>query len=167
MHDDINDPLETAAAVCLDRTRSTVLNVLVVVGAGIAVSGWLLGRMDRGAMLWNPVTAWRIAAGVLVALFAASWLLIRVGSGRASLHDPASRATRFTRAHILAAIIGGLAVPLGFAYGWAIQPKIEAVSPFWVVALASGFLALPRGHELTGFEQPIPDADPHPSREVA
>jgi hypothetical protein len=167
MFDEITESLEKPASVCLERTRSTVLNVLVVVGAGIAASGWLLGRMDRGAELWDPVVAWRIAAGVLIALFAASWWLIRVGSGRASLLDPAHRASRFARAHVAAAIVGGLAVPLGFAYGWAIQPRIEAVSPFWVVALASGFLALPRGHELAGFDSPIPDPDHQQTGEPA
>ena len=145
MIDDILTHLEHPAARCLEKTRSTVLNVLVVVGAMIAVSGWVLGRMDRGAELWDPVVAWRVASLVLGGLFLASWMLVRVGSGRAALQDPSCRARKFTRAHIGAAVVGGLAVPLGFAYGWAIQPKIEAVSPFWVVALASGFLALPRG----------------------
>ena len=40
---------EPAAAACLERTRSAVLNVLVVVGAGIAASGWVLGRHDPDA----------------------------------------------------------------------------------------------------------------------
>ena len=30
------------------------------------------------------------------------------------------------------------------------------ICPFWVVALATGFLALPRSHELAGFDEPIP-----------
>jgi len=159
--------LEHTASICLERTRSTVLNVLVVVGAGISLSGWTLGRLDRGALLWDPVAAWRVAVAVLVSLFLASRLLLRVWAGRAALHDPSFRASRFARAHVASAIVGGLAVPLGFAYGWAIQPKIEAVSPFWVVALASGFLSLPRGPELAGFDDPMPDADPNQNGEAA
>ncbi len=160
-------PLDPVAAACIDRTRSSVLNVLVVVGAGIAASGLVLGRLDRGAVLWDPITSWRIAVAVLVAIFLASRLLLRVGSGREALRDASGRAARFTRAHVVSAVVGGLAVPLGFAYGWAIQPKIEAVSPFWVVALATGFLALPRGQELDGFDDPMPDPDPQSRRESA
>jgi hypothetical protein len=150
--------LEPAASACLDRTRSAVLNVLVVVGAGIAVSGWVLGRHDRGAFVWDPVLARRISVVILLLLLVASQLVLRIGSGRSALRDPSRRAVRFVRAHLAAAIVGGLAVPLGFAYGWAIQPRLEAVAPFWVVALASGFLAIPRHHELADFDTPIPDA---------
>ena len=52
-----------------------------------------------------------------------------------------------------------LAVPLGLAYGWFVRPRLDAVGPFWVAALALGFLALPRAHELDGFDDPMPD--PH------
>ena len=159
--------IEPAAVACVDRTRSSVLNVLVVVGAGIAVSGWVLGRRDRGASLWDPVTAWRISVGVLVALLVASRMLIRVGAGRSALREPSRRGARFARMHIASAVVGGLAVPLGFAYGWMIQPRIEAVAPFWVVALASGFLALPREQELADFEDPMTDADAPRTGEAA
>jgi hypothetical protein len=155
--DDAREALEPAALVCLDRTRSAVLNVLVAVGAGIAVSGWVLGRLDRGALLWDPVMARRLSIIVVVALLLASRIVLRTGSGRAALKDPATRASRFERSHLIAAIVGALAVPLGFAYGWAVKPRLEDISPFWVVALASGFLALPRSHELAGFDEPIPD----------
>lgn len=151
--------IEPVAVACVERTRSTVLNVLVVVGAAIAASGWVLGRRDGGALLWNPVSASRIAGVGLVALLVASRVLVRVGAGRSALRDPTTRAGKFARMHVAAAVVGGLAVPLGFAYGWAIQPRIEAVAPFWVIALASGFLALPREHELADFDEPIPDAD--------
>ena len=157
-----DDPsgLEPAASACLDRTRSTVLNVLVVVGAGIAVSGWVLGRRDRGALLWDPDMARRVSIVVLLALLVASRLMLRTGSTRAALRDPGLRARRFYRSHVAAAVVGALAVPLGFFYGWAIKPRLEDISPYWVVALATGFLALPRSHELAGFDEPIPDIPP-------
>ncbi len=154
--DDGRPELEPAAALCLDRTRSAVLNVLVVVGAGIAVSGWVLGRRDRGALLWDPVMARRVSIVILLSVLVAGRLVLRIGSSRSSLRDPLQRARRFFRAHILSAAVGALAVPLGFAYGWAIKPRLEDISPYWVVALATGFLALPRSHELAGFEEAIP-----------
>ena len=158
--DDARPGLEPAAAGCLDRTRSAVLNVLVFVGAGIAVSGWALGRRDRGAFLWDPDMARRVSIVVLLSLLVASRLVLRLGSGRAALRDPDGRARRFYRSHVAAAVVGALAVPLGFFYGWAIKPRLEDISPYWVVALASGFLALPRAHELAGFDEPIPDTPP-------
>jgi len=156
---DDRDPtrLDPAALACLERTRSAVLNVLVVVGAGIAVSGWTLGRLDGGALLWDPIASRRLAVVVLVALFLAGRVVLRVGAGRSALRDPSRRAARFARAHVASAVLGGLAVPVGFAYGWAIQPRLEAVSPFWVVALTGGFLALPRTHELADFDRPMAD----------
>src|SRR5437867_1091508 len=98
--------LEPAAAGCLDRTRSAVLNVLVFVGAGIAVSGWALGRRDRGALLWDPDMARRVSIVVLLSLLVASRVVLRVGSGRSALRDPSQRARRFRRAHIASALIG-------------------------------------------------------------
>ena len=154
---DAREALEPAAVACLDRTRSAVLNVLVVVGAGIAVSGWVLGRLDRGALVWDPIMARRNSIAVVLALLVASRVVLRVGSSRSARRDPATCARRFERSHFVAAVIGAVAVPLGFAYGWAIKPRLEDISPFWVVALASGFLALPRSHELAGFDEPIPD----------
>ena len=154
--DDDRPALEPAAAHCLDRTRSAVLNVLVVVGAGIAVSGWVLGRRDRRSVLWDPVMARRVSVAILLALLVAGRLVLRIGSSRSALRAPSQRARRFLRAHVLSAIVGALAVPLGFAYAWAIKPRLEDICPYWVVALATGFLALPRSHELTGFDEAIP-----------
>ena len=45
---------EPSAVLCLSRTRSAVLNVLVGVGAGIAASGWLIGRhVAEGPIPWG------------------------------------------------------------------------------------------------------------------
>ena len=51
---DTNDPDPSPRiqswAVCLERTRSAVLNVLVGVGLTIAIGGWLLrGRAEPAA----------------------------------------------------------------------------------------------------------------------
>jgi hypothetical protein len=155
--DETRAALEPAAVTCLDRTRSGVLNVLIVVGAGIAVSGWILGRLDRGALLWDTIMARRVSIAVVFGLLVASRLILRAGSSRSALRDPETRARRFGRSHVVAAIVGALAVPLGFVYGWAVKPRLEDIGPFWVVALASGVLAVPRSHELAGFDEPIAD----------
>ena len=152
--------LEPAAVASLDRTRSAVLNVLVVVGLGIAASGLILGRRDEGALHW-PIereTAFRRGVhALLLVLIVASFVVRRTRGGRAELRDPGRRASRFYWSHVVAAIVGGAAIGPGFAYGWAIRPDIRAVAPFWVAALALGFLALPREIELEGFDEPMPE----------
>ncbi|HEV3120885.1 MAG TPA: hypothetical protein VGY53_03230 [Isosphaeraceae bacterium] len=150
--------LEPAALECLDRTRSAVVNVLMVVGLGIAVAGIYLGRRDRGALLWSEREMGRGAHALLFVIIVASFAVRRVVASRAALRDPAGRAPRFFRAHVASAILGALAMPLGALYGWAIRPRLDAVLPFWVAALALGVLALPRSYELEGFEEPIPRA---------
>jgi hypothetical protein len=146
----------SSATACLARTRSAVLNVLVVVGAMIAASGWVLGHHDPDAALpWGfreTRQALLIALAVLVAL---SYLILRVVAGRDRLRDPSQRASRFFRGRVASASVAALAVPLGFAHGWLLDPSIKALAPFWVAALGLGFLALPRGHELDDFDEPM------------
>jgi hypothetical protein len=138
----------------LARTRSAVLNVLVVVGGGIAASGWILGRHDPDAALpWGTMKTRQIAFGSLVALVAGSYTTLRVLTGREALRDPEKRASRFFRGRVAASIVGALAIPLGFAYGWSIDSRLQAVAPFWIAALALGWLAMPRGGELDGFDE--------------
>ncbi len=150
---------EPSAEACLDRTRSAVLNVLVAIGAGIAASGWALGQHEPDAVLpWSPVTTGRASMVALVGLVALSYATLRISSGREALKDPGRRASRFFRGRVAAAIVGGLAVPLGFAHGWFVDPRLEALAPFWVAALGLGFLALPRGPELDDFDEPMPDS---------
>ena len=145
---------------CLVRTRSAVLNVLLFVGAGIAVSGCGLGRHQPGAgpLLGLPVTRQGALAGLL-GLIALAYVILRVGSGRELLRDPARRAARFFRARVAVAIVGALAIPLGFAAGWVNDPRLEALAPFWIAALGLGFLAIPRGYELDDFAEPIAAAE--------
>jgi hypothetical protein len=40
-------------------------------------------------------------------------------------------------------------------HGWLISPRLEAILPYWLVALVTGILAYPRGRELEGFDQPM------------
>lgn len=147
---------EPSAAECLDRSRSAVLNILVGVGAMIAASGWVLGHHAPEAGLpWSPAAARRAAFVALALVVTVAYTILRVVAGREALRDPGRRAARFYRGRVIAAGVAGLAVPLGFAYGWWVDPRLEAIAPFWVAALGLGFLALPRGHELDDFEEPM------------
>ncbi len=149
---------DPAAVACLERTRSAVLNVLVAVGAGIAASGIVLGRHDvDAAPPWGVARTQRLATAALLVLVAVAYLILRVGSGREALRDGPARAGRFYRSRVTATAVAALAVPLGFASGWIADPRLDALAPFWVAALGLGFLALPRGHELDDFDDPMPD----------
>jgi hypothetical protein len=152
---------EPAEAACLERTRSAVLNVLVAVGVGIAASGLLL-RWRARAM--PPEAPDLVRQGLMIGLLAvtvASYVLRRVLAGRPALRDPAGRCAKFYRGHVIAAAVGGLAIPLGLLYGWLVRPRLDAVAPFWVAALALGFLALPRAYELEEFDEPMtPSSEP-------
>jgi hypothetical protein len=145
---------EPAALATLERTRSAVLNILVAEGLGIAASGFLLRWRDRGALFRAHDQVRQGMLGGLLILVAASYLARRVLGSRSALLDPARRARRFFRAHVISALIGSLAVPLGLAYGWTVRPRLDAVAPFWVAALALGFLALPRASELDDLDVP-------------
>jgi hypothetical protein len=144
-------------AACIERTRSAVLNVLVVAGVGIAVSGWALGRHEPDAALpWGLLTTRRTSHIALIALVALAYLVLRVLAGRERLSDPRTRASRFFRGRVASATIAALAVPLGFAHGWLVDPRLDALAPFWIATLGLGFLALPRGRELDDFDATIP-----------
>jgi len=148
---------DRATEACLERTRSAVLNVMVAVGAGIAASGLILRGRDRGVLLMSEQTAGRAVVLILVVLIFCSYYVRRTGASRSALRDPETRAARFFRAHLWSAIVGALAIPLGFAYGWSVRPQLNAVAPFWVVAVALCVLAYPRALELEDFDTPIPD----------
>src|SRR4051794_3532529 len=100
---------EPAALACLERTRSAVLNVLVAVGAGIAASGWILGRHDPDVALpWGPERTGRALMAMLMVLGAAAYLLLRVGSGRDALREPSRRSAKFFQARVGSASLAGL-----------------------------------------------------------
>jgi uncharacterized membrane protein YfcA len=129
---------------CLERTRSHVLNVLVVVGLSIAVSGWLLGRR---ALTWQPRPAKTLSDTlyvVLIALAAASYVSKRRLAARAERAQAGRRDRLFYWSHVGPALIAAMAAPLGLAYGWLVAPRLEAIIPFWAVPFALGFLSLPR-----------------------
>ncbi len=152
------DGLDIASLECLKRTRSGVLNVLVGVGAIVAVSGLVL-RGRAGGALAGPQT--RLSQAMLLGLlgiFVASTILRRVLGRRSRLRDPTHRGRRFFLGHIVPAAVGALAAPLGLVHGWLVSPRLEAILPFWVVALVLGILAYPRGRELEGFDEPMAPA---------
>ena len=147
-------PLEPAAAACLERARSAVLNVLLAAGLGIAVSGFLLRGRERGTLWKRPEPARRGLFFGLLGLAISSHVVRRAGdaanrsAGREV--EPGPRFARFQRSRLLASGLAALAVPLGLAYGWLIDPGLPAVCPFWVAALGLGFLAYPRAGALEG-----------------
>lgn len=147
--------LDAAASECLNRTRSGVLNVLVGVGLVVAVSGFVLRGRVAGSL--SPVPE-RVNRGLFLGLgliFALSTILRRVLGSRSRLRDPLTRAARFYRGHVVPALVGAGAAVLGFAYGWLVSPRLEAVLPFWLAALVLGVLSYPRGRELDDFDTPM------------
>jgi hypothetical protein len=145
---------EPTAPAILARTRSAVLNILMAGGLGIAASGLILRWRDRHALFRAQDEARQGMLGGLLVLVAASYLCRRVMGRRSTVHHPSDRASRFFRAHVLSAMIGALAIPLGLVYGWTIRPRLDAVAPFWIAALALGFLALPRASKLDDLDVP-------------
>ncbi|QEH33884.1 hypothetical protein OJF2_24160 [Aquisphaera giovannonii] len=158
MHDPnetIEEALDVASLHCLRRTRSAVLNVLIGVALVVAGSGLLLRTRPAGA---RPDLASKLNQALLAALFvlfAFSTLLRRVLGRRARLDDPRSRWARFYWGHVLPALVGALAAPLGLAHGWLVSPRVETIFPFWLTALLLGILAYPRGYELEGYAAPM------------
>lgn len=160
-------PLDPVSLAALERTRSAVLNVLVVAGMAIAVGGLLLRWRDQWGVdrIYDPVGVWLTRA--LVGLMVASVLIRRFVCGRDSLRDPARRLARFYRGHVVSALLGASAVLLGVAEGWFVRPRLEAVAPFWVAGLALGALSFPRASVLQGFDAPptvLADVTPGPPK---
>jgi hypothetical protein len=146
--------LDAASRTCLEQTRSAVLNVLVVVGVVIAVTGFVLRGRDKGGVVPGE-KRWREVLFLgLGSIFVASTVLRRALGRRARWRDPRFRSRRFFAAHVWPAVLGALAAPLGLLCGWLISPHLDAVLPFWVVAIVLGVLALPRASELEGFDTP-------------
>ncbi len=142
-----------APDACLERARSSVLNVLVVVGLSIAVSGWLLrGRAEsppppRPAKALNNSLYLALIAVAVTSYATRRLIASRVPRARSGRRDPL-----FYWSHVGPALIAALAVPLGFAYGWLVSPRLDAIIPFWAVPFALGFLSLPRPAELLDLE---------------
>jgi hypothetical protein len=147
-NDHLAVPDEDGREILLRGTRRAVLNVLVGVAVMIAVSGWLLRRRaDDRVVVPDRGTH----DGLLIALFVAGIVshFWRRRGLRRSTQLPNDRGLRdFYWSHVGSAAIAALGVPLGLAYGWWVEPRLEAVIPFWVVPLALGFLSIPRRVEL-------------------
>jgi uncharacterized membrane protein YedE/YeeE len=137
-----------------------VLNVLVVVGLSIAVSGWLLRGRARD---WQPRPAKNLSDSLyvaLIALAATSYIARRYIGARAARAQAGRRDQFFYWSHVGPALIAAVAVPLGFAYGWLVAPRLDAVIPFWAVPFALGCLSLPRKRELTDLATTSSDGGP-------
>jgi hypothetical protein len=147
-----NDPLISPVGpemeACLARTRAAVLNVLVGVGLMIAVSGWLLRRHAQREFI-GPAREWH--DGLLFGLIAVgvcSYFIRRTWLRRSDSGDPSRRAARFFWTHVGSAAVAAVGAPLGFVYGWYVDPRLKGVIVFWVVPLALGLLAFPRRGEV-------------------
>jgi hypothetical protein len=162
-----NDPDLPSAnsewTACLERARLAVLNILVAVGLTIAVGGWLLRNRAAVQRPPTPRPTLPMLMLLLIMLAIASYLTRRTARGRAAAKEPRRRQASFYWSHVLSAGIAALAAPLGIFCGWFIDPRFEAVIPFWVVALALGFQAIPRIHELDDFALPSTDPGEPPS----
>lgn len=159
MPENSSESLDPASRRCLDRTRAAVLNLLVITGLFIAISGGVLRwRAAHEDGIGSKSLHEKLMIGLCL-LAIASFLCRRLLGRRARLKDPDTRAPRFFWSHFLPALVAALAAPLGLLHGWFIASGLESIGPFWVVALALGFLALPREHELTGFALPIKEGE--------
>ncbi len=155
-------PADPDLEVCLARTRSAVLNILVGVGLLIAASGWSLRRHAEK----RPFAASRnLHDGLLFGLIVVavcSYMVRRIRLRGSDGEDRSRRTARFFWTHVGSAAVAAVGVVLGFVYGWYVNPRLEGVIAFWVVPMALGFLALPRRGELDdlGPSPPSPEAPP-------
>ncbi|WP_165245666.1 hypothetical protein [Paludisphaera soli] len=149
------EPLEPEASRCLGRTRSWVLNVLVVDGLSILGSALVIRGIGPIAVDADPESLRKILLGGLFVVFAGAMIVLRRLGGRERLAEPSTRASRFFASHVGAAAIGWLALPAGLAYGLAIDPNLGGVAPFWLAAMVLGKLAYPSAVELEGFDEPM------------
>src|SRR6516162_561140 len=89
------ESLDVASLDCLKKTRSAVLNVLVGVGAVVALTGALLrGRPEDIARSPRGSLSQGMFLGLFV-IFVASTICRRVLGRRARLRDPYLRGPRF------------------------------------------------------------------------
>jgi hypothetical protein len=155
-----NPQLEPAAASCLEHTRSAVMSVLLLDGLVIAGSGLFLRLRGPEITLISPEEAYRWSHLILLILMFLGSALRLIGTARPVLENPRHRSRWFFWSHVGSALLGLLALPVGFAYAWAVRPRLSAVGPFWAVALVLGLLALPRLDEILGFDRPMPSRLP-------
>lgn len=147
--------LDDRSRSLLEHTRSWVLNVLVVDGLTILSSALIFRRWGWIDFGYETAPMRRFLVGSLIAVLVAGLSTLRIFGGRGSLTAPRSRAFRYFTSRVGAAVVGWMALPLGLAYGLAIEPSLNAVAPFWIAAMVVGTLAFPRPWDLEGFREPI------------
>lgn len=147
--------LDAQVLACLERTRASVVNIMMGIGAGIALTGAGLRFLDPPAHSSSLWLTRRVAYSSLFALILGSYACRRIGLSRKSLRDSETRCARYFRSRVIAASVGAVAIPVGAVYGYAVEPRIQGVGPFWVVALGLGVLSVPRARELEGFDESI------------
>jgi hypothetical protein len=153
--DTSEESLDLASRDCLKKTRSAVLNLLVGVGAVVALTGALLRGRAADIARPPPDSRSQVMFLGLFVIFVVSTISRRVLGRRARLRDPFLRGPRFFWGHVIPAAIGALAAPLGLLHGWLVSPRIEIILPFWITALVLGILAYPRGRELDDLGAPM------------
>jgi hypothetical protein len=131
-----------------------VLNVLIGVGLVIAVSGGLL-RLCAGnePASFSHELQQGLVAGLLVVTLV-SYAARRILTQRLLRGKVPASESLFYWAHVLPAMIAAFAAPLGLAYGWWVDARLQSVIVFWVASLALATLALPRSSELECFDRP-------------
>lgn len=147
-------PAPIARESLLHRTRRSVLDVLMIAGMLITFSGWLLHQRGDDVALRPDRSLSSLLLGGLAVVAIISYAWRRSGARRAAAGPPDRQAARFYRTHVGSAAVAALAVPLGLAYGWWVDPRLGGVAPFWVVPLTLGFLSMPRRAELDRLEPP-------------
>jgi|GEM_PF-949481 len=154
-----DDALEPEAVRCLERTRERVVQVLILIGLTIMISGLILGQLGLRVTVAD-VEGWRrLLYGGLIGVVVASHLTRRIMGSRERLREPDTRGERLLRTRVVSAMIGWVAAPLGLIYGLTIDPRLETVALFWAAAMVLGVLALPRAAELEGFDEPMTPND--------
>jgi len=154
--DESPDVLAPAELACLERTRSAVLNVLVADGLSILASALVLRNFGPVSIGIEPERMHKGLFGSLFVVFAVGVMILRTLGSRDRLAEPGARASRFFRAHLIAAAVGWLAMPLGLIFGLTVEPSLRGVAPFWLAAMILGKLAYPRAIELGDFDEPLP-----------
>ncbi len=139
----------------LRRTRNGVLNVLVLVGGMIAVSGFLLRARAGDEAASRELRLRPVFLGGLFAVGCASYVVRRAWWRPEGL-SPERRARWFYWTHVGSAAIVAAGVPMGLGFGWWVESDLREIAPFWVVPLALGFLGIPRRGELEELTPPPP-----------
>lgn len=129
---------------------------MLAAAVGIAVSGVILRFRDDPAFAFSRGRTRQLAQLLLFVLAMTSvWLRVRIPiRGEES---SSSKANRFVAIRTASAISAALAVPLGLAYSWAVEPDLAAVAPFWAVAIGFSLFAIPRSHQVESLGLDGPD----------